>query len=129
MAESKYEERRKANLIREVLLPTIVAVVTGIGSSFVTTQVTIAVIETRLHYLESDFTALQNVINKVGVNTIEIAKLNGVITALGSKTDSINTSLEVLHETAKDRYTAREAAKDYQTLVFKIQNHKHEDDY
>lgn len=125
MAENKFEERRRANIIREVLLPVVVAVVTGIGSSYVTTQVTIAVIETRLKYLENNFLAVNALAETIKSMQIEFARNSERMTSMSIRIENTETLSKALAESVKDRYTAKDAEKDYNALAFKIRNHTH----
>lgn len=125
MAEKQFEERRRANIIREVLLPVVVAVVTGIGASYVTTQVTIAIIETRLNYLEESLLAVRDLSEVIKSVQMDVVRITERAHTMGTRLNSLEGANTALTEAVKDRYTAKDAERDFNSLSFKIRNHNH----
>ncbi len=61
-------------MIKAIILPVIISVITGIGSSYVAVNVTLAVIETRLNYVENDLVSLRDVLSAVSKMQNELAR-------------------------------------------------------
>lgn len=72
--EKMTDRRRSENMLKAVILPIVVAVVTGIGASYIATQVTVAVIEKQVEYIESDLISIKELLEKVTENQTELAR-------------------------------------------------------
>jgi hypothetical protein len=118
-------ERRKDNMIKSVVLPVVVAVITGIGSSYFTVYANLAVLESRFAYVEKDIISIKDVILEVNRNQTELAKRGEWMLYQERRTDALERAVEILAEQAKDQYTRTEAKKDFDAIKQVIKNHHH----
>lgn len=70
------ERRHSENIMKAVVMPVVVAVVTGIGASYLATKVTVAVLQKQVEYLEGDLLSIRNMIDIVSQNQRELVALN-----------------------------------------------------
>jgi uncharacterized protein (DUF697 family) len=67
-------ERRQESMIMNVILPVVVAIITGVGASYTATTITLSVVETKVSYLEVDLLDIKYVLLEVKENQIQLAK-------------------------------------------------------
>jgi hypothetical protein len=118
-------ERRKENMIKAIIIPVIIAVIVGTGSSYVAVNVTLAVIENRLQHVEDDLVSIKDVLIEVNKNQIQLAKNGEWQNNTSIRLAAAERHIEILTQSSRDRYTRTEAEKDIQLLMEKIKSHGH----
>lgn len=118
---AKFVDRRRDSIVKNIMIPVVIATITGISASYMATQVTLAVVETRVKYLESDVVSIKEILQFVNANQIELAKRGEWMSNTEKRISSIERTQESLIEQTKDRYTRKEAEKDNKYLMEKIE--------
>ncbi len=72
--EKMTERRRRDNMFKSIVLPITVAVVTGVGASYIATQIHVAVLKKQVEYIENDIISIRDILQRVTENQTEIAK-------------------------------------------------------
>ncbi len=61
-------------IIRNIITPVITAVIVGVGASFLSTKVALAVTGTKIVYIEAEVNELKNLLSAIRDNQLELAK-------------------------------------------------------
>ena len=120
--EGKFVDRRRDSIVKNIMIPVVIATITGISASYMATQVTLAVVETRVKYLESDVVSIKEILQSVNANQIELAKRGEWMSNTEKRMSNIEKTQESLVEQIKDKYTRKEAEKDNRHLIEKIES-------
>jgi len=63
--------------VKELIVPVVASVVTGVAASVVATQVAISVLETKVGYLEKNIETMAALMDKANANQLELATRAG----------------------------------------------------
>lgn len=88
-------ERRTSNMLREVIIPTVTAVIVGSGSSYIAMERSTAVMQERMRVFERDLNATGNILVAVQANQLELA-------ARGQWMTSTNLRIKKLQNEIRD---------------------------
>ncbi|MBU3022884.1 hypothetical protein [Aestuariibacter sp. A3R04] len=65
-------DRRRQNLFKDIIVPVSVSVVTGVAAAFVSSQMAIKVLETKVQYIESDIKTVRQLAASVSAANMEL---------------------------------------------------------
>lgn len=60
--------------MKEFVLPVVVSVVTGVGASFVSSQMAVKVLETKVDYIEADIKTISTLTNTINQVQLEMTR-------------------------------------------------------
>ena len=101
--------QRKADTIREILIPVIVAVLVGAASSYVSVKVTLSVFEQKIIFLENEVNDL-NADYKSSVETrIELAARREWMNGINKSIELLISNQQEIRALMDDRYRRKEA--------------------
>lgn len=92
------DRRRHQGLMRDFMLPVIVSVVTGVGASFVSAQMAVKVLETKVQYIESDMKAITDITGTLNDVQMELTRRGQWMVTTDRKLDRQDRKLELLLE-------------------------------
>lgn len=67
-------ERRKSNLLKEYVVPIIASVTSAVFTGYLTLQIALTTIETKLIYVESDITDMKALLKRITDNQVELSR-------------------------------------------------------
>lgn len=114
-------ERRKGNVFRAIAVPVVVAVITGVSAGYLAVRIALAVLETRIGYLESDLVRIKDTTLRSNDNRTELARRGEWIIYQSKRMDSAEKNITILLEQSKDRYTKSDAEKDFERLQLRLE--------
>ena len=110
---------------REIAVPVIVSIVVGVGSSYMATNVAIAVLNEQVGSLKTEMTNMQDIVKAVAANQIELAARGEWISSTDNKLLSITQRLDKIES---GEYTQIDAQRDFSIIMREIDlRHKYED--
>ena len=118
-------ERRKESMIKAIILPVIVAIITGISASYLTVYVTLAVLETRVSYVESNLISIEAILKVVNKNQTELAKRGEWMTYQDRRMDSVEGSIATIFAQVQNTYSRTDSDKESLNILRAIENHHH----
>lgn len=104
-------------MFREIAVPVIVSIVVGVGSSYMATNVAIAVLNEQVGSLKTEMTNMQDIVKAVAANQIELAARGEWISSTDNKLLSITQRLDKIEH---DEYTAVDAQRDMSLIMREI---------
>ena len=120
MAEHKDERRSSEFILKNFVLPIIIAILIGVPSSYVATKITLAVMETKVEYIESDIGSIKDILRDVSANQLLLAKGGEQLNSLDRRVSTLEETIKLLVDQTRDRYTRSDADRDTQTLAERI---------
>jgi hypothetical protein len=117
-------QRSGSTIIREVLIPIIVAIVVGIGSSYMTSRVAIAVLQKEIEFVRDDVSMMQQLLKIVSQNQVELAARGEWMKNADRERQKLSDSIDIIVAT---RYTKSDAERDKLQIIREI-NIRHKDD-
>lgn len=114
--------------LQSIIVPIIVAIVTGVASSYTTTRVTLSVVETKVGYIENDVLTIKDLLAPIRKNQIELAwrgewikNTKDQLKTIERVLDAQDASIDLIADKIQDRYTKSEADKDMKILAVEIE--------
>jgi hypothetical protein len=116
-------ERRRSGLLREVLIPIVVAIVVGIGSSYMTSRVAIAVLQKEIEFVRDDLSIMQQLVSIVSSNQVQLAARGEWMKNADKERSNLRVTVDAIVQSS---YTKSDAKKDNDQIIREIKL-RHED--
>jgi len=108
------ERRSETRLFRDLMMPVIVSVVTGVGASYITMHIALSVLETQVNYIQREVEAFQTLVEAVNTIQVELSTRSQVDTMTERQINNIFSELNT-------KQTKDDARRDYELLLKEIQ--------
>lgn len=103
-------DRRRDNVFKNIVIPVVIAVITGSGAAYMATTVTIAIHGTRIDRLETDILGLRDVLQQVANTNVEMARRSEWMRNTEKSMDSLLLRQRSMQDLAIDRHTRVEGS-------------------
>jgi len=117
-------DRRRDSVVKNIVLPVVVAVITavivGMGSATLAIKIGSEVLITRVNYMERDIVEVRELVNSLGKVSISLAENTEWQRGTDKVIDGILINQRGLQEMTKDRYPRAEAKKDLNIVYGRI---------
>jgi len=110
--DRQHGDRRGLNIITNVIIPIIVAVIIGSGASYIATQVTLSVVETKVKYIEKDIGKITELMTAITSQNLIITKNKTTIDGALYRLNILEDSIITMKGDTKLRYTSEHAERD-----------------
>jgi hypothetical protein len=117
-----HHDRRGLNLINNVIIPILLAVMIGGSSSYIATRVTLSVVETKVEYLEQDLSKMTKIMSAVTDQSLVITKNQTIINGIEYALDIVEADVSTLKTDMKLRKTIVQDDRDLDYLHKKIKD-------
>lgn len=87
-------DRRQSVAFKDLVTPIIIAIVVGIGSSFVTTSIAVNSLELKVQYLEKNVDTLLQLVKDINRSEMQISRIESWMEAENKRVDRIDQRLE-----------------------------------
>lgn len=94
--EQQHIDRRRTVLMRETLQPVLVAIIVGIGSSFLTTYIAVNSLQLKVQYIEKSMDTLTSLVKDMNQSALRIERIEIWQDSQIKKTDKLELRLDNL---------------------------------
>lgn len=107
-------DRRHGNVLREIMVPLVVSVVVGVGGSYMSTQITVSTVATRVDGMKEDLSELRGLMSAVQQNQMTLAARGEWIKSVEERLQIIRDEISVQRSSLyklQDEFRAHEKAE------------------